>query len=183
MTIRNIVQGLTQPLTDVTQWDTLFAPGDDIHAALMTEINAAIQLYGFSTIECHSSQYGFTDADVAAAFTKLAGNPNSRFLFDKTQASGTHEAPLIATFKTNVAKNQVAVGTSSDHGQILHTKAVALLYPNGTGWTMTGSWNISASAEEQFNIDDFVRSRSRAEAFAKTIDAMFDWVIAHEVQT
>lgn len=171
-----------QSTSDIQQWDTLAAPQDDIHGFLMAEIAAAIAKYGAPAIECHSSQYGFTDADVAVAFETLSANPASRFLFDKTQAGGTYEAPLIAAFKSKVPAAQVAIGTSSVAGQILHTKAVALLYPDGTGWTMTGSWNVSASAQEQFNIDDFIRSRSRAELFASRIDQMFQWVVAHEPQ-
>src|SRR5579859_5208254 len=120
-----------QSTSDVTQWDTLAAPQDDIHGFLLNEITNAIAKYGAPAIECHSSQYGFTDADVAAAFEQLSANPASRFLFDKTQAAGTYEAPLIAGFKTKVAATQIAIGTSSVAGQILHTKAVALLYPDG----------------------------------------------------
>jgi hypothetical protein len=171
-----------QSTSDVTQWETLAAPQDDIHGYLMGEIASATTKYGAGAIECHSSQYGFTDADVEAAFEQLATNPASRFLFDKTQAAGTYEAPLITKFRAKVLPTQIAVGTSSVAGQILHTKAVALLYPDSTGWTMSGSWNISASAQEQFNIDDFIRSRSRAELFVSRIDAMFSWVTAHEKQ-
>jgi hypothetical protein len=45
---------------------------------------------------------------------------------------------------------------------------------------MTGSFNLSKSAESQFNIVDVVRSRSRAELFASKIDAMFSWVKTNE---
>jgi hypothetical protein len=173
---------VTQLTTDVTEWNTYFAPEDDIHGALITELTAALAQYPADQIELHSSQYGFTDADVAGLFAQFV-NPNSRFLFDKTQAGGTHEAPLLADFKTKVPAAQVAVGTSSVAHQILHTKAVVLLFPDGGGWTFTGSFNLSASAEEQFNIVDVVRSRSRAALFAAQIDAMFTWVSTHEAQT
>lgn len=173
---------VSQSLADVSEWETLFAPDDDIHGALIFELKAALAAHDAATIEIHSSQYGFTDADVASLFELLAVNPASRFLFDKTQAAGHAEAPLIDDFKSKVAAGQVAIGTSDVAHQILHTKAVALLYPDGTGWTLTGSFNLSASAEKQFNIVDTVRSRARAELFASKIDAMFDWVMANEPQ-
>lgn len=173
---------VSQLTTDVTEWDTLFAPDDDIHGALMAELQHATSWIG-TIPEIHSSQYGFTDEDVAAAFIVLGGNPKSRFLFDKTQAAGVKESPIIAELHGHLAKVQLAVGTSSKAHQILHTKAVAILYPDGTGWTLTGSFNLSASAEEQFNIVDIVRSRSRAELFAARIDAMFEWVETHEPQS
>ena len=176
-------QGAPQIVGDVTQWDTLAAPGDDIHGALMAELEAGILRYGAADVECHSSQYGFTDQDVANAFAQIGVNANSRFLFDKTQAAGHVEGPIITAFKAQVPAGRIAIGTSPDHGAILHTKAVALLYPDGTGWTLTGSWNVSASAQEQFNIVDVIRSRSRSELFADKIDQMFTWVATHEVQS
>jgi hypothetical protein len=171
---------VTQPLGDVQEWSTLFAPDDDIHSALLTELEGAMQISG---VEIHSSQFGFTDADIAQAFATLAKNPASRFLFDRSQAAGHAEAPIIADLKTKVPVGQIAVGTSDVAHQILHTKAVVLLYPDGSGWTLTGSYNLSASAAKQFNIVDIVRSRSRAELFAQRIDSMFDWVLANEPQS
>jgi hypothetical protein len=173
-------EGAPMLLSDVTEWDLLCAPQDDIHGALTDEITAAMTRYGAAAVECHSSQYAFTDADVEALFAELAANPASRFLFDSSQAIGTVEAPLLAAFRQSVPAAQVAVGTSPVAGQILHTKATVLLYPDGTGWSLTGSFNLSFSATEQFNIDDLVRSRSRGELIASRIDAMFAWVQAHE---
>jgi hypothetical protein len=169
---------VTQPTGDVQSWDTYFAPDDDIHSVLITELKLAAAEQQLP--EVHSSQFGFTLADVADEFVLLSGNINSRFLFDRSQAQGHTEAPLIADFLKRVPESQVAVGTSPKAHQILHTKAVAILYPDGTGWTFTGSWNVSNSADEQFNIVDVVRSRSRAELFANKIDEMFDWVAQHE---
>jgi hypothetical protein len=169
-------------LGDVTEWDMLCAPQDDIHGALIGEIQTAITKYGATAIECHSSQYAFTDQDVSDLFAQLL-NPASRFLFDQSQSVGHVEAPILASFRQKVPAAQVAVGTSSVAGQILHTKATVLLYPDGSGWSLTGSFNLSFSATEQFNVDDAIRSRSRAELFTARIDAMFEWVAANEPQS
>lgn len=171
---------IAQPTTDVTEWDTLFAPDDDIHGALLAELDRAAAMDPAELPEVHSSQYGFTDKDVAQRFAMLCINRRSRLLFDKTQAAGETESPILETLELAVQADQWAVGSSPVHSQILHTKAVAILYADGSGWTMTGSFNLSRSAEQQFNIVDLVRSRSRAELFAARIDAMFDYVKQHE---
>jgi hypothetical protein len=175
------VYTVPQALGDVTSWDTYFAPDDDIHGVLLAELQAASARIG-TVPEVHSSQFGFTDQDIADEFVKLSANPMSRFLFDRSQATGHAEAPLIADLRSKTPTGQMAVGTSPVAGQILHTKAVVILYPDGTGWTLTGSFNLSASAPKQFNIVDVVRSRSRAVLFASKIDAMFAWVVANEPQ-
>src|SRR5438105_9683501 len=165
-----------QPVADVETWDTYFAPEDDIHTVIVDELERANSLKA----ECHSSQYGFTNADIASAFAALGKQKGSRFLFDKTQEAGRSERPIVQALVTKLRANQWAIGTSSRARQILHTKAIALLYPDGSGWSITGSFNLSRSAQDQFNIVDVVRSRSRAELFASRIDAMFAWVKANE---
>lgn len=165
-----------QPVGDVRSWDTYFAPDDDIHGVIIAELTRAIPLKA----ECHSSQYGFTNEDIASAFATLGKQRRSRFLFDKTQEAGQHERPIVQSLVAKLRATQWAIGTSNRASQILHTKAIALLYPDGSGWTVTGSFNLSRSAQDQFNIVDVVRSRSRAELFANRIDAMFDWVKTNE---
>lgn len=169
---------VTQSTGDITSWDTYFAPDDDIHAV----IAAALAQAAPKRAECHSSQYGFTDQDIADLFVQLATNDKSRFLFDKTQEAGHYERPIVQAMLKKIGEAQWAIGTSPKAHRILHTKAIALLYPDGTGWTVTGSFNLSRSAEEQFNIVDVVGSRSRAELFASRIDAMFNWVKTNEPQ-
>jgi len=171
---------VAQDTTDLQSWDVYFAPEDDIHAIVLAELQKAAALA--PKVECYSSQYGFTDQDVADCFKALGKNLNSRFLFDKTQEAGTKERPIVQDLVTNLQDTQWAVGTSSKAHQILHTKAISLLHPDGTGWTVTGSFNLSASAEQQFNIVDVTRSRSRAQLFAVKIGAMFDWVKTNEGQ-
>ena len=168
--------GVIQPTGDVQEWATYFAPTDDIHGIILAELNKAI----LAGAECHSSQYGFTNQDVADAFVALGKQPASRFLFDKSQEAGATERPIVQKLVAKLRAAQWAIGTSSKAQQILHSKAIALLYPDGSGWTVTGSFNLSRSAQDQFNIVDVVRSTSRAKLFAQRIDAMFDWVKANE---
>lgn len=167
---------VVQTVGDVKAWDTYFAPTDDIHGIILAELNNGIK----ANAECHSSQYGFTNQDIATAFAALGKQPGSRFLFDKTQEAGATERPIVQKLVSQLNANQWAIGTSNVASQILHTKAIALLYPDGSGWTVTGSFNLSHSAQDQFNIVDVVRSASRAKLFAQRIDAMFAWVKANE---
>ena len=46
---------------DVKSWDTYFAPDDDIHGVIVAGLTQAAQ----KGAACHSSQYGFTDQDIA----------------------------------------------------------------------------------------------------------------------
>lgn len=175
--------GLTvaQSLGDVKEWDTYFAPDDDIHGVLIAELQRATDSKLWPACpQVASSQFGFTDQDVADLFAKLAANGESRYLFDRSQEGGHAENPIVKQFVTEVANDQWAIGTSPVAHQILHTKAVAILYPDGSGWTFTGSYNLSHSAGEQFNIVDVTVSRSRAELFVKMINKMFDYVKTHE---
>lgn len=160
-----------QPLTDVLSWDTYFAPDDDIHAILLTALREAPT----GTIVT-SSQFGFTDQDIATEFLRLSATAESRFLFDKSQEAGHAERPIVQALIRGLAPEQWAIGTSKKAHQILHTKAVVLTYPFAAGWTMTGSFNLSKSAQDQFNIVDVVVSQSRTALFRRMIEEMFLWV-------
>jgi len=170
--------GAIQSTSDVTSWDTLSAPDDNIPAAIIAELTHAATVAG---AEIHSSQYGFTIQAIADLFKQLAANPASRFLFDSSQGGGTAEKPIITDLFSVVPRAQRAIGRTS-MGGILHEKGISVLYPDSTGWTVSGSFNLSASASKQFNVVDLVRSRSRAELFRSRIDEMFDYVSVNEPQ-
>lgn len=165
-----------QATGDVTQWDTLSAPDDDLHGVILAELTAG----ALAGAECHMSIYGFTDQDFADQLAILGKNPKSKFLFDKSQEAGTHERPVVQKLVASLSTDQWAIGTSSKAHAILHTKAIALLYPSGRAWTVTGSFNFSASAQNQFNVIDLIVSPSRATLFVKRIDEMFAWVQQNE---
>src|ERR1700680_2145440 len=82
---------VTQGTGDVKSWDTYFAPDDDIHGVIVAGLKQA----ALKKAACHSSQYGFTDQDIADLFVQLAKNTRSRFLFDKVQEAGPKERPIV----------------------------------------------------------------------------------------
>ena len=175
-------KGMTPNLvSDVKEFDMLWAPDDG--AQITAAVLAAVQAAAEAGSQVFSSQYGFTDQSIADAMV-AAGKANAKsiFLFDKTQEGGKYEHPIVEAMRSELAADQVMVGTSSDAHQILHTKAVAILREDGTGWSFSGSFNLSASAEEQFNIAYIIESRQIAEVIAGQIQRMFDWVQANEPQ-
>lgn len=153
---------------DVTEWTTLWSPQDDVQAPVLAELERAVQAHA----QLFSTQYSVTIPQVFEAFTQLAPNA-SVFVFDRSQAEGHEEREHIEAFCRQVPSSQWAIGESSED-EILHAKVLAILYPDGSGWTFSGSYNLSESAQRELNVVDLVRSRSRAEAFAQVIQAQLE---------
>ena len=172
---------MTIQWTDITEWTTLWAP--DEGPAITTAVLAQIEDGHAKGATLFSSQYGFTDASIAEAMGVFgATNPANRYLFDSSEYGGTYEKPIVDALIAKLQPNQWGIGTSSVDGQILHSKILALLYPDGTGWTFSGSFNLSSSAEKEFNLADFIWSRSRAEAFSAQIQEKLTWVQTNQPQ-
>ncbi len=163
---------------DVTDWVTYWSPeqGELITQELTKELETGIA----SSATCFFSMYSFTDPGIAQQLLRLAKNPASRFLFDRSQFEGEYERSLVTQLVGSIPTDQWGIGTSPVDDQILHAKIVALVYPDGTGFTFSGSFNLSESAEKEFNIADFIWSRSRAELFAQQIQSKLTWVQTHQ---
>ncbi len=167
--------------TDVTAWSTLWAP--ESGAAITAEVLAQLQDGLANGATLFSSQYGFTDASIAQVMAEIGkAIPESRFLFDRSEYMGRYEKPVVDALIAQLQSDQWAIGTAPDGSDILHSKVLALLYPDGRGWTFSGSFNLSASAAREFNIADFIWSRSRAEAFAQEIQTRLSWCRANQPQ-
>ena len=167
--------------TDVTNWEVLFAPeqGAEITAEVLANLENSIANHG----TVYSSQYSCDDASIINAFLANGqGNKDSLFLFDKSQYFGCEEKPLIDNFIKSLPPTQWAIGTSSVDDEILHSKVIAILYPDNTGWSFSGSFNLSASAEKEFNIAYSIESRQLAEVIAGQVQKKFAWVRANQPQ-
>jgi hypothetical protein len=167
--------------TDVTSWTTMWAPeqGPAITAAVLAQLQGGLA----KGATAFSSQYGFTDQAIAQVMAEIGkASPASRFLFDRSEYMGRYEKPVVDALIAQLQPEQWAIGTAPDGSDILHSKIACLLYPDGTGWTFSGSFNLSASAAREANIADFIWSRSRAEAFAVEIQKNLSWCRTHQPQ-
>lgn len=165
------------PYPDITEWVTLWAP--DEGAAITQAVKDALQKGLEKQAIVYFSMYALDDPGIIELLVELGKqNRNSRFLLDRSQWERPEERKLVAPL-LQLPPDQWAIGESSA-GRILHAKIIALLYPDGTGWTFSGSFNLSPSAEKEYNIVDMISSRSRAESFVKTIMEQFGYVKARE---
>ncbi len=167
--------------TDLTSWSTLWAPesGDAITAEVLAQLQDGLA----AGATLFSSQYGFTDQPIAQVMAAIGkAFPESRFLFDRSEYMGRYEKPVVDALIAQLQPDQWAIGTAPDGSDILHSKILALVYPDGRGWTFSGSFNLSASAAREFNVADFIWSRSRAEAFAAEIQTRLSWCRANQPQ-
>ncbi len=130
---------------------------------------------------CHFSMYSIDDQNVLDTLLALSRNPNSRFLFDRSQFDGHYEKPKVSALLKQIPESQWGVGTSCE-GEILHSKIIALQYPDGSAWTFSGSFNLSASAEKEFNLAWFETDPNIAAEFATQIQSALDWVQAHDAR-
>lgn len=165
--------------TDVTGWQTLWAPesGAEVTETVLNQITDG-HTKGATLF---SSQYSYTDASIASAMNAAGlANAANRYLFDSSCYASSNDKAAVETATSGLQADQWGVGTSSVSGEILHSKICALLYPDGTGWTFSGSFNLSSSAQKEFNVADFIWSRTRAEAFAQQIQSKLSWVLENE---
>jgi hypothetical protein len=172
---------MTVAWTDVTGWTTLWAPDDGpaITAAVLAQIEDG-QAKGATLF---SSQYSITDAPILEAMGVIgAANPACRFLFDSSEYAGKYEKPLVDALIAKLQPDQWAIGTAPDGHDILHNKVCALLYPDNTGWSFFGSFNLSGSAEKESNNAHFLWSRQFAEALAAQVQTGLTWCATHQPQ-
>ena len=170
---------MTVEWTDVTDWQTMWAPedGDQITATLLSKLDDALR----NDAVVFSSQYSFTDASIASVMNQIGkSSAASRFLFDSSCYASSNDKACVTTVITDLQDDQWGVGTSSVQTEILHSKIVCALYEDGTGWTFSGSFNLSESAQKEFNVADFITSRSRAEQFATQIQQKLSWVLTNQ---
>ena len=164
---------------DVTGWTTLWAPEDGaaIEAAVLAQVQDGYAKGGI----LYGSNYSFTLPELAAVMGEWgAANPANRYLFDWSEYETLNDRNAVTTATKGLRPDQWAVGTAPDGRDILHSKILAILYPDGSGWTFSGSFNLSTSAAREANICDLIWSRSRAEAFSVEIQKNLSWCLANQ---
>jgi phosphatidylserine/phosphatidylglycerophosphate/cardiolipin synthase-like enzyme len=167
--------------TDITALLVLFSPdqGQETHDTLLARLQDALAK-GARVV---ASNYSIDDPDILSTMTEIGkAVPASRFLFDSSEFFGEKEKPLVEALIAALAAEQWGIGTSSVDGNILHDKVIVAIYPDGSAWTFTGSFNITASAQKEANNAWFIDSAQCAAAFAAEIEKNLAWVQANQPQ-
>lgn len=144
-------------ITWVTPYD-----GGNAHADTVRLINKAKK-------RIRVSAYAFTDTLIARALSQAVSRKvDVKVILDKSQAQNKYEAPVLDELKQGAV--QYKIGTSPVDSQLLHMKMITV---DGT-YTMTGSYNFSLSAANQFNELDIIKSKKRAQLFEFYWDKVWD---------
>jgi len=141
----------------------LYAPVDDIHAAIMLLVKSARQ-------SLHCAMYGYDDAELDALFRDAWADHNIlvKIALDATQAAGLAERPLLKLWPRDVYTSALVVGQSSKH-RISHMKLIV-----ADDCCLSGSTNLSAQGESlQNNEATFVWSAKMAQEAQTRVSQVF----------
>jgi phosphatidylserine/phosphatidylglycerophosphate/cardiolipin synthase-like enzyme len=116
---------------------TFFSPEDHVPQVLQSVISSVSK-------SIVVAMYGYDDDVLAAMLDAALKNPAIyvQITLDQSQAGGTHEKNLLATYAHDMTGNSVAIG-NSERGAIMHRKMVIV---DGL-WRISGSTNWSTSGE------------------------------------
>jgi len=116
-----------------------YSPWDDAHPVIMA-------LLGEVRTSYVSSDYGFTDVEVAAKIDTFLTDPNIyvQITLDSSQAAGPTEVKVLQQLRHDATGNSIAIGRS-EKGEIIHRKMRII---NGV-WLLTGSTNLSLNGEQK----------------------------------
>jgi len=141
LTIAGLDQFKTFGLDSNYQTDTrrFYSPWDDAHPVIMAVLAEVRTSYV-------SSDYGFTDVEVAAKVDTFLKDPNiyCQITLDSSQAAGPTEKQVLAQMLHDAPGNSIAIGRS-EKGEIIHRK---MRIVNGV-WLITGSTNLSLNGEQR----------------------------------
>lgn len=148
---------------------TPFQDGASIFTSFLQQAQSKIRsmIYGFTL------QQAF---DILIA--KKEAGADAKAILDHTQAMGHAEKPQIERLVAAGWKDGVdfLIGTAPDHHAINHLKATWL---DGQH-VLTGSWNYSQSATQEYNDISIVTSPELAATMDKAFDFAWAWILANE---
>lgn len=113
---------------------TLYSPDDNVHGALATMVDSAVESLVIS-------MYGFDDDALATAILRKLQDEKIYVLLvlDSSQAAGKHEAALLKTM--NFPSNSVVIGRSEKNA-IVHLKTGVIdgldVFGGSTNWSESG---------------------------------------------
>jgi phosphatidylserine/phosphatidylglycerophosphate/cardiolipin synthase-like enzyme len=148
---------------------TFFSPDDDTTGEYLKFLKGATQ-------KVRLCDYSFNMQAIVDSLIALhKGGVDVQLVLDKSQAGGKTEVPEVAQLKA--AGVPMAIGTSSKH-KIMHDKFTIL----DDAWVQSGSWNYTNSASLENNFFDIEHSPTRAAAFNKQWDEMWQYITTQGVK-
>jgi phosphatidylserine/phosphatidylglycerophosphate/cardiolipin synthase-like enzyme len=123
--------------------------------------------------------YGFTYPDLVDGLCRAhSRGVLVRCIFDHTQASGPTEVGMLHRLMMTVPADNIRIGTSPDHRQLIHLKALIVDGLN----VAEGSLNWSPSGFEQINDLNITTSAPRADVFTALFEKQWTWLTSTEPQ-
>jgi len=128
------------------------------------------------------ADYSFTDPRIVDKLIELKTGRKQvdiHLLLDLSQTqgrSGEHEQAQIERLRA--AGIEVVIGTAEKAHAIMHDKYTVI---DGE-WVESGSWNYTKSANDQANVQDYIRSKTRAKLFSDNWQRMYRFMKAQESQ-
>lgn len=163
--------GVVKPENPAEYFLTPFQDGNKIFCSFLeqAEKKIRIMIYGFTLQDAY---------DVLIA--KKKAGLDVKLVLDHTQAMGHYEKPQIKRLVKAgfVDGKDFVVGTSPKHHEINHLKASWI----DDNQVLSGSWNYSVSATQEYNDIQIVESPKLAQTFEKVFDFAFEWVLKNENQ-
>lgn len=153
---------------------TVFTPYEDGLDAYLNFLDRAHK-------SVHIAAYSYTDPRVTDKLIELKTKRTVtvRILLDLSQTKGWSGPSILAQAeRLRAAGIEVVFGTSEKSKDIMHHKYTVI---DGI-WVEDGSWNYTKAADDQANVQNYIRSPKRAKLFLENWERMYRFMKAQEAQ-
>lgn len=151
---------------------TVFTPYEDGSEAYLRFLDRAQQ-------SVHIAVYAYTDPRITDKLIQLKRERGVtvHILLDLSQTKGWSSKYILAQARRLESEGiEVVFGTSEKSGDLMHSKFTVI---DGE-WVEDGSWNYTKSADDQANVQNYMRSRKRAAMFIANWQRMHSFMKAKE---
>jgi phosphatidylserine/phosphatidylglycerophosphate/cardiolipin synthase-like enzyme len=149
---------------------TLYAPVDQVHAALLAVIGSA-------TNSLIINMYAYADTALDAVVRAKLADPSVfvQMTLDESESVGYQEKAILAEWNKAGLSNHLAIGDSEDNA-IMHLKMAVV----DELFVITGStnWSTSGETEQDNQLTVIADQVVAAEAIAR-MNAVHAWIVAH----
>lgn len=153
---------------------TVFTPYED-------GLDAYLEFLDRAHTSVHVAAYSYTDPRVTDKLIELKTKRKVtvHVLLDLSQTKGWSGPSILAQAeRLRAAGIEVVFGTSEKSKDIMHHKYTVV---DGI-WVEDGSWNYTKAADDQANLQNYIRSPKRGKLFLENWERMYRFMKAQEVQ-